>query len=181
MTTHVALLRAVNVAGKNLVPMTVLKALAVELKLVNPRTLLQSGNLIFEDHDEAAATVEARLETAIAARLGVITNVIVRSAAQWQAAIAGNPLAAAASNPNHLLLICCKQPVPPANVIALMAAIKGRETVRGAGRELYIAYPDGIGRSKLTAAIIDKHTGSPGTGRNWNTVLKINALLRAPE
>ena len=59
---------------------------------------------------------------------------------------------------------------------ALQAAIKGPEIVRGEGRQAYIFYPDGIGRSRLTAAVIEKHLRSRATGRNWNTVLKLGAL-----
>jgi uncharacterized protein (DUF1697 family) len=61
-------------------------------------------------------------------------------------------------------------------VTALQKAIVGREIVRAQGRSAYIVYPDGIGRSKLTAAMIEKKLGTRGTGRNWNTVLKLAAL-----
>jgi uncharacterized protein (DUF1697 family) len=60
----------------------------------------------------------------------------------------------------------------------LAAAIQGPETVRAKGRQLYIVYPAGIGRSKLTNALIERHLGTRGTGRNWNTVLKLAAMVR---
>jgi len=63
-------------------------------------------------------------------------------------------------------------------VTALKAAIRGPELVRAQGKQLYLIYPAGIGRSKLTAALIEKHLGTRGTGRNWNTVLKLAALVR---
>lgn len=178
MTAFVALLRAVNVAGNNLVPMAALKAMALELGLAKPRTLLQSGNLVFDCDGIPAADLEARLARTIAAELNVTTDVIVRTAAQWQTAIESNPLAAvAATDPAHLLMVCCQGDIAQQRVVAMMAAIKGRETVRAVGRQLYVAYPDGIGHSKLTAAVIDRHIGSPGTGRNWKTVLKISRAL----
>jgi uncharacterized protein (DUF1697 family) len=64
-------------------------------------------------------------------------------------------------------------------VSALQGAIKGREQVRVKGRQAYITYPDGIGRSKLTMAVIEKALGTRGTGRNWNTVLKLGDLAGA--
>jgi len=64
-------------------------------------------------------------------------------------------------------------------VAALQAAIKGREVVRAKGRHAYIVYPDGIGRSRLTNVMIEKKLGTRGTGRNWNTVLKLAALTGA--
>jgi uncharacterized protein (DUF1697 family) len=69
-----------------------------------------------------------------------------------------------------------KQRVAAADVAKLQTAIKGRETVRAWDRHAYVTYPDGIGRSKLTIAMIEKHLGSRGTGRNWNTILKLAAL-----
>jgi len=61
-------------------------------------------------------------------------------------------------------------------VKALQAAIQGREVVRASGTHLYIVYPDGVGRSRLTNALIEKKLDTRGTARNWNTVLKLNAL-----
>jgi uncharacterized protein (DUF1697 family) len=62
---------------------------------------------------------------------------------------------------------------------ALQAAVVGREVVRAAGKQAYIVYPDGQGRSKLTNAVIEKHLGTRGTARNWNTVLRLAELVRA--
>jgi uncharacterized protein (DUF1697 family) len=70
-----------------------------------------------------------------------------------------------------------KSAVPAANLKALQAAIRGRETVRAEGKELYAVYPDGVGRSKLTHALIERKLATRATGRNWNTVLKIAALM----
>ena len=63
-------------------------------------------------------------------------------------------------------------------IAALRAAIPGRERVEARGREAYFVYPDGVGRSKLTPALIEKHFGGAGTARNWNTVLKLLAVTR---
>jgi uncharacterized protein (DUF1697 family) len=72
-----------------------------------------------------------------------------------------------------------KQAVSAQAVKELQAAISGREVVRGAGREVYIVYPDGVGRSRLTNAVIEKKLGARATGRNWNSVLKLQALAEA--
>jgi uncharacterized protein (DUF1697 family) len=76
--------------------------------------------------------------------------------------------------------VITKDDVSPASVSALQNAIVGREVVRAKGRCAYIVYPDGIGRSKVTGAFIDKKLGTRGTGRNWNTVLKLAALAPHP-
>ena len=69
-------------------------------------------------------------------------------------------------------------PARPA-VAALEAAVVGRELVRAKGKHLYMVYPDGVGRSKLTGALVEKKLGTRGTARNWNTVLKLGALAAA--
>jgi len=74
------------------------------------------------------------------------------------------------------VLMCLKDAPAPAAVKALRDAIKGRETVKTLGRHAYFLYPDGIGNSKLTIAVIERQLGTAGTARNWNTVLKLGAL-----
>jgi uncharacterized protein (DUF1697 family) len=102
----------------------------------------------------------------------------VRSAAEWEATIAANPFSdAAANDPSHLVVMPCKAAPSAAGVTSLQTAITGRETVRAAGKQLYITYPDGIGDSKLTSALIERKLGVVGTARNWNTVQKIHVAL----
>ena len=174
---HVALLRAVNLGPHNKVSMAELRALAESLGLRDAKTLLQSGNLVF-DCTGAPARLEQRLAAETAKALGVETEYFVRTAPEWSAIIAGNPFPAEARrDPGHLILLCCKGTVAPAAVQELQAAIKGREVVRGRGRELYAVYPDGVGRSRLSVALIERKLGARVTGRNWNTVLKLGSLL----
>ena len=140
------------------------------------RTLLQSGNLIFETTD--AEAMEARLENLLAERFGLATDVLVRTAGAWRALVAGNPFPEmAADDPGHLVAMPLKAEPTAAAVEALRAAIKGPERVAASGGVLYLHYVDGIGRSKLTNTVIERHVGCRGTGRNWNTVLKIAGAL----
>jgi len=177
MGLSVALLRAVNVGGRKIVSMEALRGLCKELGLAAPRSLLQSGNLIFETPlDEPA--LEVLLETQAAARLGLSTDFIIRSEAQWRGLIKANPLTEMAdADPSHLVALLLKSPPPEERVEALRAAVAGREIISQAGRELYIAYPDGIGESRLTNALIERRLGLRGTARNWNTILKIASAL----
>jgi uncharacterized protein (DUF1697 family) len=180
MTTYIALLRAVNVAGRNMVSMGDLRAFLEAIGMREPRTLLQSGNAIFQSTATSSASVERKLETEAAKRLGMKTRFFVRSAKEWSAAIAANPFPAEARNdPGHLLLLCLERAPERANVTALQKAIQGREVVKASGPHLYAVYPDGVGRSKLTNAVIEKHLGTATTGRNWNTVLKLGTLAEA--
>ena len=180
MTRCVALLRGVNVGGNKGVPMSELKAVATALSLGDPRTLLQSGNLVFSAGDHKAAELERRLEAGIAERIGVKTEVCVRTAATWRRLVQANPFPEAArADPSHLLLIAFKSPPSPDAPEALAAVYDGPEQVRVAEGHAYIVYPEGIGRSKLTPALLGKHIGQ-GTARNWNTVLKLEDMLGEP-
>jgi len=179
MTTYIGLLRAVNVAGVNRVAMSDLRDLLASLGMKNARTLLQSGNLVFESSIASAAKLEATLEGAAAKTLGVTTDFFVRSADEWRAIVAANPFPKEAkADPARLIMLCLKSGVDRTQVAALQKAIKGREVVRATGREAYITYPAGQGRSKLTIAVIEKHLGCRGTARNWNTVAKLDTLAR---
>ncbi len=174
---QVALLRGVNMAGHKIVPMAALRAWAQQLGLRDVRTLLQSGNLVFRGGTKRGAALEAALEAAAARGLKVETDFVVRTAEEVAAIVARNPFHAAVErDPAHLVVVFLKTAPAPASVAALAAAIPGREELRADGRQLYIVYPDGIGASKLNAALIDRKLGISGTARNWNTVLKIAAL-----
>lgn len=180
MAIHVGLLRAVNLAGLNKVGMADLRDLLTAIGMEDVRTLLQSGNVVFRSGAQTAAQLEAVLEKALAKRLGLETEFFVRNAADWKAMIAANPFPAEAKrDPGHLLVLFLKDAPPAENVTALQNAIKGREVVKAKGRQLYAVYPDGVGRSRLTSALIERKLGMRGTGRNWNTVLKLGALVGA--
>lgn len=166
----IALLRAVNVGGRKMVAMSELRDMLTELGFKNVRSLLQSGNLVF-DAPRASKNVEALLEKESAKRLGLETPFFVRTAAEWDAIIGANPFPKEAKNdPGRLVVLFLKDVCDAAT---LQKAIKGREVARGKGMQLYVFYPDGQGRSKLTNALIEKTLGTRVTARNWNTVLKL--------
>ena len=177
---HVALLRAVNLPSHGKIGMADLRALMEALDLRDGKTLLQSGNLVFRGATRAGTALETQLEGEINKRSGLTTDVFVRSAAEWDAIVTRNPFPAQAKkDPSHLVLLCLKGSATAAQVATLQAAIAGREVVRGHGREVYASYPDGIGESRLTNAVIEKRLGTRVTGRNWNTVLKLQGLTHA--
>jgi uncharacterized protein (DUF1697 family) len=177
---HIALLRAVNLGAHNKVGMADLRDLLVGLGFDDAQTLLQSGNLVFSGGGKTAASLEQTLERAAARQLGLETDFFVRTAKEWQGIVDANPFPREAKDdPGHLVAVILKADVIDANVIALQKAIVGREVVRANGRCAYIVYPDGIGRSKLTSALIEKKLGTRGTARNWNTVLKLKTLVEA--
>lgn len=180
MSTFVALLRGINVGGRNIIAMAALREFLAELGLDGAKTLLQSGNVIFESGGKTAASLEALLEKQTASRLGVAADYLVRSAADWAKVVAANPFPKEAEgDPAHLVVMFLKSAPRPGDLKKVQASIKGREVINGRGRELDIVYPDGIGTSKLTGTLIERNLGIRGTARNWNTVLKLLALAQS--
>jgi len=182
MRMYVALLRAVNVGGRGSVAMVVLRTMLGELGFPDARTLLHSGNLVFEGGSKNCAALETLLERETERRLKVRTDYLLRTADEWCSIVANNPFPdEARDDPSHLVVMPLKSTPTKSDVGALVSAIKGRERCRARGRELYLVYPDGIGRSKLTMSLIERTLRTRGTGRNWNTVLKLLAMLQADE
>jgi uncharacterized protein (DUF1697 family) len=141
---------------------------------------LQSGNVVFSGGSQTGSALERLLETEIEKRLGVQCDCFVRTAAEWGALVARNPFPEQANrDPGHLLAMALRAAPDPRDVKALRAAILGREVIRAVGAHLYVVYPDGIGRSRLTNALIERTLGMRGTARNWNTVLKLETLVNS--
>jgi uncharacterized protein (DUF1697 family) len=177
MTIQIALLRGVNVGGRNAVPMSGLRDLLTQLGFESPRSLLQSGNLVFRGDSRTDADLERLLETEADKRLGLHADFLIRSAKEWREVVARNPFRKEAErDPSHLVVMFLKSATNAKDVKAVQAAIAGSEIIRADGRHLYIVYPDGIGRSRLTNALLEKKLGIRGTARNWNTVLKLAAI-----
>jgi uncharacterized protein (DUF1697 family) len=178
MPTHIALLRAVNLGPHNKIAMADLRALATKLGLRDAATLLNSGNVVFSEGKQTCTQLEQLLEAGVLKRLGMTTAFFVRNAAEWKKIIAGNPFEREAKDdPGHLLLLALKNKPTAAAITSLKEAIKGRETFHVGGTHAYFVYPDGVGNSKLTVGLIERKLETSVTGRNWNTVLKIQALL----
>jgi uncharacterized protein (DUF1697 family) len=151
-----------------------------DLGMQDARSLLQTGNLVFRGDISATAHIERLLEKGAEERLGLETSVFVRTAEDWKTIIAANPFPKEAKrDPSHLVVMFLKNAPKQSAVAALQKAITGREVIQAKGQQGYIVYPDGIGRSRLTNVVIERHLGAAGTGRNWNTVLKLGSLATA--
>jgi uncharacterized protein (DUF1697 family) len=179
MASYIALLRGINVGGNRLIAMSELREFLEAAGCERPRTLLQSGNLVFGSQKRTGAAVEKWLEAEAAKRLHLTMEIFVRTPEEWREIIARNPFRDEAKRTPALVHVIALKHAPskPA-VAALQAAIVGREVIVAGSRHLYAMYPDGAGQSRLTAAVIDAKLGTRCTARNWNTVLKLAELTR---
>lgn len=175
MRTHLAFLRGINVGGKTSLRMAELRAMVEELGLKDAATLLQSGNLVFSAPGRSSAELASLLAEATQQRFGMNPAYFVRTREEWGAILAENPFPEFAEKvPSHLL-IHVGDTIP--TVEDLMVGYSGSETLFRTDRALYVCFPAGIGDSKLITTPAWRKYGAPLTGRNWNTAMKLKALL----
>ncbi|YCI01402.1 DUF1697 domain-containing protein [Ensifer sp. D2-11] len=172
MPVYVALFRAVNVGGTGKLAMADLKAVCDELGFAGAKTFIQSGNVVFRS-DLPEPAVQAKLEQALAAKMGKAPGVLLRSRRQLDD-IAARAERFLDAKPNLLLITFLPEP-PPADALDKLVAPDGEE-VRIDGREIYVHYPNGSGRSKLKLPAL-----RPGTARNLNTIRKLAEMAAAME
>ena len=173
MPVLIALLRGVNVGG-NVLKMDRLREICAKLGAKNPRTYVQSGNLVFEAAG-SAATWESKLEKALAGESRLSVSVIVRTAAEMSKVLAGNPFLKEKGIDTKRLGVTFLHETPSKAGLAALAALDlGRERYHQAGKDVYLHCPDGFGNAKLY--FLDKILKQPATTRNWNTVGKLCAM-----
>jgi uncharacterized protein (DUF1697 family) len=159
--------------------MTDLRTFLTELGFDDARSLLQSGNLVFNSNVRTGAELERFLESEAHDRLSLDVDFIVRTPDEWKSVIRQNPFRKEAErDPGHLVVMFLKGAPDVEDIVALQAEIRGPEVVRAKGKQAYIYFPNGQGRSKLTHSLLEKRLGR-GTGRNWNTVLKLGIMAKS--
>ena len=190
MASHVALLRGINVGGRNKVPMADLREVVAALGHTGVTTYIQSGNVLFTTADTDTAKLAAALETAIEDRFGLWSSVVVLSRDELAEVLAANPYS---DEPNPRLVHVVFRNAEPSPEVrdrieaaVKAAAAKGsRDTVHSAGRALYLHTPDGFGRSELAQNLMrimtppskqKKQPALAATARNMATATKLLSL-----
>lgn len=181
MSAIISLLRGVNVGGHNKIKMDELRALCESLGLRDAQTYVQSGNVVFNSKEKNLARLAGKIEDAIEKKCGFRCDVILRSAPEMKDVVARNPFARRRDlNPGKLVVTFLAED-PGASVRQAVLALKaGPEEVHMHDRELYIYFPDGMGRSKLVP-VLTRALKNSGTARNWNTVMKLLEMAEALE
>lgn len=175
-TTHVALLRGINLGGKNRLAMKDLAAIFADAGCTDVRTYIQSGNVIFRATPQVAKTVDVKVTKQILDTFGLSVPMVLRTAEQLDAVIRANPFPHAATLPKTLHVCFLSR---AANADAT-AKLNGRcvppEEFLVRDREIYLHIPLGFADSKLARSPFDSMTSATSTMRNWNTVCKLLEL-----
>lgn len=173
--TCIALLRGINVGGRNILPMKELRALLEGLGLESVRTYIQSGNVVFQTEEPDLSRLSGRITSAIQKSHGFEPRVLLLGIEELDRAIQGNPFPEAEAQPKTLH-VSFLESVPDAPDLEAIERVRSdTERFVLADKVFYFHAPDGIGRSKL-AANVERYLGVPATGRNWRSVQKVRAL-----
>jgi uncharacterized protein (DUF1697 family) len=189
MASHVALLRGINVGGRNKVPMAELREVVASLGHTGVSTYIQSGNVLFSTGETDAGKLAAALEAAISERFGLWAPVVVLSRDELTAVLAANPYP---DEPNpRLVHVVFLNADPPQDMLDRIAAAQAtakakgsQDTVQAAGGALFLHTPDGYGTSELAQAVLkimsppakQKKPALTATARNWATSAKLLTL-----
>ena len=176
MTTWLALLRGINVVGRNKVPMRALVDSLEAAGFRSVRTYIQSGNVLFESSSSSRRGLAERIALLVKRNFGCAPTVMVISRAELAAAIRGNPFPGADGNHKllHLYFLAARPKSPDIDSLASLDA--GREAFRLEGGVFYLWTPDGFPDSVLRSRV-ERCLGVPATARNWRTVNELLKLL----
>jgi uncharacterized protein (DUF1697 family) len=177
--THVALLRGLNVGGKNILPMSDLRALFTAAGCRDVRTYIQSGNVIFTADADAIASLPEAVAARITERFGFRTPVILRTGAELADVIRHNPFIAQGAATEELHVSFLAERPNATQIDSLDPNRSPPDTFVVRGQEIYLRFPRGLGRTKLTSEYFDRRLATTGTVRNWRTVTKLLALMDA--
>lgn len=182
MPVLISMLRGVNVGGHNKIKMDDLRTLYRSLKLEDPRTYVQSGNVIFRTKEKNSPTLAKKIQDAIERKFGFRPAVILRTTDELRRAIAATPFVASRKLEPGKILVTFLSDEPDSDANATLLGVKNYpEEIHLKGRELYIYFPDGAGKSKLPWSQVEKLLKTTGTARNWNSVTKMLAMAEELE
>lgn len=177
MTHRIILFRGMNTGGVR-APVAGLRAMAADLGLKNPRTLAASGNLVVEG-EMSAETLERDIEEAMVKTFGLKVAAMVRTPEQWARLIGANPFPKeAGAHPAKVIAMVMKDGIKAGGLEAAQALARNGERVEAAGGDLFFWFPEGQGQSEIFKKATPRMLGM-GTGRNWNTVLKLAEMVGA--
>ena len=178
MTRFVSLFRGINVGGHQLVKMDALKELHTSLNLQDVQTYIQSGNVVFASDNMNVTQIQKDIEDGFAQKFGFPVKVMVRTADEFYVIIEKNPFQKQPMKESKwvVAIFLASDPISTA-LEDIKKTYTGPEEIHIIGKEAFIYYPEGQGRSKLTNTFLEKKLKTVGTARNWNTVLRLQKMM----
>lgn len=170
---YVALLRGINVGGKNKLPMKDLSELFVAAGCTDIETYIQSGNVVFAAKASVFKELPTTISAAILERFGYTVPVVLRSSAEMTAIAAANPFLSTATDEKQLHVYFLAEAPDATRVDALDPLRSTPDKFAVVGRDIYLFLPNGMGRTKLTNAYFDAKLSTVCTARNWKTVCRL--------
>ncbi|MDE2977789.1 MAG: DUF1697 domain-containing protein [Acidobacteriota bacterium] len=174
--SHVALLRGINVGGRNKVLMGDLAAMFVESGCEDVRTYIQSGNVVFRAEPDLACLVPDLIGAAIAARFGYRVPVLTRTAGQLAAIVRANPFLAAGAESGKLHVGFLVSRPAAADVAGLDPHRSPPDEFAVMGRDVYFHCPRGLAGTKLATPYFESKLSTTMTVRNWRTVSRLDEM-----
>jgi uncharacterized protein (DUF1697 family) len=175
VTRQVALLRGINVGSSKRIAMADLRAMMAALGYGDVETLLQSGNVVYSS-DETPEQCARRISERLAADMRMDIPVVVRTAAELASVVERNPLREQATDPRRHHVVFLSQRPHPELVEALKGEPAADELCVVDGREVFVWWPQGAHRARLSHAFLERRLKVTATARNWNTVEKLLAI-----
>ena len=176
---HVALLRGINVGGKNKLPMAELREIFTAAGFGTVKTYIQSGNVVFEASQDLAERAPAIVTEAIRQQFGYETAVVVRSGEELRQVAASNPFDT--SGDPRFLQVAFLEAAPGAEAVSRLDPQRSPpDAFEVRGRHVYLNYPNGVAGSKLTNEYLASRLRTASTMRNWRTVLTLLKMVDAP-
>lgn len=175
--THVALLRGVNVGGKNKLPMKDLVAIFSKAGCTDVRNYIQSGNVIFRATAGLAKRLPATVEGEIERQFGFRTTVVVRTLEELRKVAMNNPYLAREVDEGLLSVMFLAHRPEPTSIAKLDPDRSAPDTYIVQGDVIFLCTPTGLAKTKLTNAYFDSKLQTCSTARNWRTVLKLIEMM----
>jgi uncharacterized protein (DUF1697 family) len=178
LTTYLALLRGVNVGGASKVPMKELRTLFEDLGHQDVRTYLRSGNVVFVNRSSTPKELAAEAEAAVSKAFDLRISIMMRTRRELERVAGGNPWDTAGVPASSLHVMFLAESVSRKAIAMLDSDRSPPDQFEVRGSEVYLWFPKGSGRSKLTVDYFEKKLGTRATARNWNTILKVVELMK---
>ncbi len=177
MQRYISMLRGINVSGQKKIKMDALRALYAALQFNNVKSYIQSGNVIFESDESDTSSLARQIEAKIEQTFGFFVPIMIRTPQRFHDLLENNPFLSERNEEIKQLYVTFLDESPPIDALdALVQFATKAEEFHLAGKEIYIFYPNGTGRSKLSNNLIERKLGVTATTRNWRTVNKLYEL-----